>query len=284
MVPYSLDGTGAFLAAKWFLGEEKYNVNLLPTSKERFCSDYQTLIPLNPYKIYIVGGFIVDKCDEELDKDKVVLFKFDTETVSLEGVKTISLPCQTYTELILKTFKNKYKTELDYNKTMLLALIQDYVSYKLKYDKISIGLNYIFQNLNNLGENKLEKFCKKYRSGFENFTDDDKKVISYYHNKLFKTLQNEKYFGNIKEYKVVSCFATSCINEVAAALLRDHKCDIAILVNPETNIVTFRRSSTCTLNLGKLANKLCDGDGKEYAASGKITENFLTFTKTLQQK
>lgn len=286
-VPYSFDGVGAFLAAKWYLDQEKYNVKLLPTSKERFCNDYQSLLTHNPYKIYVIGGIIVDKCEEELDKDKVVIFKLDSETVNIKDVKIVSADYQNYTSLMIDIFKNKYKIDLDSKKTLLLSLIQDYISYKLKYDKISIGLNYIFQNLNNSVENKLEKFYKKYENGFENFTDEDKKVISLYHERLVKFLKGDRYVGvlpaNSKNYKIISCFATGCVNEVAAALLRENEGDIAILVNPETNIVTFRRSSNCTVNLKKLAQKLCEGDGKEYAASGKITDNFLMFTKTLQK-
>jgi hypothetical protein len=287
MVPYSLDGVGAFLAAKWYLSEEKYNVKLLPTSKDRFCNDYQTLLPLNPFKIYIIGGFIVDKCDEKLDKDKVVIFKLDSEKVNIDEVKIVSSGYQNYTSMIQDAFRNKYKIDLEHSKHLLLSLIQDYVSYKLKYDKLSISLNYIFQNLNNLGENKLEKFCKKYEQGFENFSEDDKKVISYYHEKLYKFLKGDRYTCSLsiasKNYKIVSCFATTCINEVAAALLRENKGDIAILVNPETNIVTFRKSDGCAVDLKKLAQKLCNGDGKDYAASGKITDAFLTFTKTLEK-
>lgn len=287
LVPYSFDGVGAFLAAKWYLGQEKFNVKVLPTSKDRFCSDYETLLPLNPSKIYIVGGFIIEKCEEPLDSEKVVIFKLDKENISADKVKVVSSDYECYTSLMLNVFKNKYKIDLDRSKTLLLALIQDYVTYKLKYDKISIGLNYIFQNLNNLGENKLEKFCKKYSEGFDSFTEDDKKVIGYYHEKLKKFLSGDRYSGVLptatKNYKIVSCFATNCINEVAAALLRENNGDIAIIVNPETNLVTFRRGNNCTVNLKKLSQKLCDGDGKEFAATGKITDNFLLFTQTLQK-
>jgi hypothetical protein len=287
LVPYSLDGVGAFLASRWYLNEEKYNVKILPTNKERFCSDYQSLLPLNPSRIYVIGGYIVDNCEEKLDNDKVVIFKLEKENVTLKDVKIVSADSDSYTSLMSKIFKDKYKINLNSNKTLLLTLIQDYVTYKLKYDKISIGLNYIFQNLNNIGENKLEKFCKKYENGFENFTEEDKKVISYYNEKLKKSLGGDRYQGTLptttKSYKIVSCFATSCINEVAAALIRENDSDIAIIVNPDTNLVTFRRKNDCTVNLKKLAQKLCDGDGKEYAASGKITENFLLFTQTLQK-
>jgi hypothetical protein len=287
LVPYSLDGVGAFLASKWYLNEEKFNVKILPTNKERFCSDYQSIIPLNPSRIYVIGGYIVDNCEEKLDNDKVVIFKLEKENVTLKDVKIVSADSDSYTSLMSKTFKDKYKTNLSSSKTLLLTLIQDYVTYKLKYDKISIGLNYIFQNLNNIGENKLEKFCKKYENGFENFTEEDKKVISYYNEKLKKSLGGDRYQGALptttKSYKIVSCFATSCINEVASALIRENDSDIAIIVNPDTNLVTFRRKNDCTVNLKKLAQKLCDGDGKEYAASGKLTENFLLFTQTLQK-
>jgi len=287
LVPYSLDGVGAFLASKWYLSEEKYNVRILPTSKERFCNDYQSLLPLNPSRIYVIGGYIVDNCEEQLDNEKVVIFKLDREAISLKDVKIVSDDFDNYTSLMLNVFRNKYKTDLNKHKTLLLTLIQDYVSYKLKYDKISIGLNYIYQNLNNIGENKLEKFCKKYENGFENFSEDDKKVIYYYNEKLNKFLKGDRYQGTLptttKSYKIVSCFASSCINEVAATLLRENNGDIAIVVNQDTNLVTFRRSGNCNVNLKKLAEKLCDGDGKEFAASGKITETFLIFTKTLQK-
>ena len=288
LVPFSLDGAGAFLSLKWFLEPKNLNIKLIPISKENFATELNALCLTEFKKIYVVGGFFFENA-EELNgiKKSITLFKLDNEKVDVPDIKIVSLNSKNYTELVYNALKTKLGTELDEPKRNLLTFIQDYVTYNLKYGQISIGINYLFNNLNNYQDNRLEKFCKKYEKGFLGFGEGDKKIIDYYNQKLEKTLQGDKYAGTLtiigSPVKVVSTFGEKCVNEVASSILNSTSSDIACVVNPSTQIVTFRKDLKCKVDLKKLAKYLCDGDGNDYAASGKITEKFLEFTKVLQK-
>lgn len=288
LVPFNLDGAGAFLSLKWFLEPKELNVKLIPVSKENFATELNALCLTEFKKIYVVGGIFFENL-EDLNgiKKSITLFKLDNEKVEVPEIKIVSLNAKNYTELVYTALKTKLNTDLNEPKRNLLTFIQDYVTYNLKYGQISIGINYIFNNFNNYQENRLEKFCKKYENGFFNFNEGDKKVISYYNQKLEKMLQGDKYGGTLTimgmPVKVISAFGEKCINEIASSILTSTSSDIACIVNPHTQVVTFRKDLKCKVDLKKLAKFLCDGDGREYAASGKITDKFLEFTKALQK-
>lgn len=288
LVPFSLDGAGAFLTLKWFLEPKDVNAKLIPINKENFATELNALSLTEFKKIYVVGGMFFENLEGVNGiKKSITLFKLESEKVDTPEVKVISLDSKNYTELVYNALKTKTNTDLDEQKRNLLTFIQDYVTYNLKYSQISIGINYIFNNFNNYQSNRLEKFCKKYENGFNGFDENDKKVIAHYNQKLEKTLQGDKYVGTItimgEKVKIVSTFGEKCINEVASTILTSTGSDIACIVNPNTQTVTFRKNLKCKTDLKKLAKYLCDGDGKDYAAFGKITEKFLEFTKVLQK-
>jgi len=112
-------------------------------------------------------------------------------------------------------------------------------------------------------------------------------VINSYKQKIEKVSSEPAYVGTIpiggEKVKVASTIGRESINDIAAELLVNHSCDIAIIVNPDTNDVHFRKRSSCKINLSNLANKLCEGSGNTNVATGKITDTFLNFTKLLQK-
>lgn len=288
LVPFSLDGAGAFLSLKWFLEPKNLNVKLIPVNKENFATELNALGLTEFKKIYVVGGTFFNNLEDVNGiKKSITLFKLDNEKVETPEIKIVSLNSKNYTELVYSALKTKIGTDLEEPKRNLLTFIQDYTTYALKYGQISIGINYIFNNFNNYQSNRLEKFCKKYENGFNGFNDEDKKVISYYNQKLEKTLQGDKYAGNVtimgEPVKLVSTFGEKCVNEIASSILNSTGSDIACIVNPDTQLVTFRKSPKCKIDLQKLAKYLCNGDGKDYAAFGKITDKFLEFTKVLHK-
>jgi hypothetical protein len=289
--PYSLDGAGSLLSIKWFMELLNHkNVNLVSVNTVSVKQDYKSFKESFEYqsakKIYIVGGYLAKEILEFIKGDeKVTVFALKEEnTNDIQDVKVVDGDFPSYTALICNKFKDKKDLKLNDKQNLLISLIEDYISYELKYDKISLGLNTIFYNFQG---NKVENFCKKYEKGFDTFSEDDKKIISFYRLKLEKILEAKKYEGDFsvggKERKLIAIFSDTCINEVAAALLKKYNADIAVIVNPQTQRVSFRRGKNVDVDLKSLCRKLCEGDGKKYAATGKITEKFLTLTKLLKE-
>lgn len=118
--------------------------------------------------------------------------------------------------------------------------------------------------------------------------DKTKQIINFYNQKIEKVSNGPVYIGEVsisgEKVKVASTFAQGDVNDLAAELIANEDCQIAILVNTETNEVNFRKRNNCKINLDNLAKKLCNGHGSSKAARGEITENFLNFTKILSKK
>ncbi len=61
------------------------------------------------------------------------------------------------------------------------------------------------------------------------------------------------------------------------------KCDVVIVVNQDTKFVSFRKPQDSQANIARMAEKLCDGGGSDYAAGGHITKDFVEFTQDLKK-
>ena len=161
----------------------------------------------------------------------------------------------------------------------LFDIIDDYDNYTLKYSN-TLKLNTVFKSYNNP---RVEKFIKEFYNGIREFNILELNAIKLAFNKLKDEIADLVfYFGDIKGYKVVSCFASGhCLNEIAHYALKKTQSDIAIVTILSSKSVSFRKKRDCPVELNKLAKLLCDGGGHAYAAGGKITETFLKYTKTL---
>jgi hypothetical protein len=128
---------------------------------------------------------------------------------------------------------------------------------------------------------------KAFRNGERNFNAQDLNDIKIYLLKYKEQLQDTKFFcGKIIEFNVVSCFAETMKEELLEHMLKKFQCSIAIVVSLEDKSVYLKScKEKCTVNLCKLAIKLCDSDCSEADVDiikGKITEKFLKFTTTLK--
>ena len=160
-----------------------------------------------------------------------------------------------------------------------VKIIDDYDFYTLKY-KQTLELNAIYSSYT---KPRFQTFIKDFKNGIRPFTIQEQNAIKLYFNKLKDIVQGDCYRGMIKEYFVISCFADYAVNEVAHFMLKKYNADIIFIVNVNSKAVYIRRSKNCNAKLDVLSKLLCDGGGHEYAAGGKITENFLKFTKTLNK-
>lgn len=284
LAPYTLDGAGACAPVRWFFEEKGLPVKCIPVTKTTIVEEINK-ISNDAKKIYIIGGYLLQGKEIPFNEN-ITVFTLETDFTET-GLKTIRENDKTYTNFLYNSFKDKMHSEFSKEKKLLLELIKDYLSYELKFDKLSIGINTIFSSTP--GREKIEIFLNKFREGFKGFSEEDKEVINHHTHIKKNILEGEKFVGVVnmggRDIKIISVFGENCmlgcVNEVAHEILNKYNKDIAIVVNPSLNFVSFRKNNQCSVNLKHLANKLCDGDGKEYASSGKITEKFLSFTKLL---
>ena len=139
-------------------------------------------------------------------------------------------------------------------------------------------LNAIYYGYN---KPKAEKFIESFKDGLRDFTAHERGAIKLHFKAFVEQLESPKFAGMIKDYKVVSTFVTKQVNEVANYMLDKYSADVAIMVNLDLKVVSFRKQKGCQLNLGKLAEKLCEGGGAHNLAGGKLTDTFANWTKTL---
>ena len=162
-------------------------------------------------------------------------------------------------------------------------MVDDYDSYKLKVPG-SHELNLLFWNYQG---DKLIKFVKDFRDGYTGYTTDQQSIIEFYKTKIRNTVNSLEYYtadvpiGGAPR-KIIATFATTCINDVADYIIKQHKADIGIVVNPKSQKVSFRKNKKCNVDLSVVANTIADGGGHEYAAGGVLGDKFETFSKVLK--
>lgn len=280
-----LDGAGSAFALKCLYGD-KANIMIREVNDHEFTGVFKGWQEQNYYNtdlIFITDLFVPDDLLPYVDRGKVVVIDHHKSHVDVKSrykvAKNIIEECSSCTNLILEKFKSGLKDKITPEQYALFRIIDDYDSYQLKFGE-TLKLNAVYHSFN---KPKVSKFIDAFKDGLREFNTFEQNAIKLYFNRYKEQIDNAEFFtGDIKGFKVVSCCASAAINEVAHHALKQYNADIAIIVMPKTQSVSFRKNkSSCTIHLNKLAELLCNGGGHEYAAGGKITENFLNFTKTL---
>ena len=287
-VDADLDGAISYLTLCWFLG---FEVPVTVTTERQLEKEIDSFLKNNypdRYKrVYILD---LDVCS--------IANKVDRSNFSIVDHHQGSLNCKynfvnakikaedsgSTCKLLYKILKDAYKKDIEDEKKVLISIGHDYDSYTLKNKEVSIGMNMLYWNYQG---DRLSKFVEKYRNGFNSFTSDDLKIISFYRNKIAKFVNSNKvYIGEVplgdKKVKVCSIMADFCINEIAQEILSLTNSEIAIVVNMRSGSVSFRRSNQSNINVAKLAEKIAEGGGHPSAAGGTLTKTFLEFTKLLK--
>lgn len=229
-------------------------------------------------KIFVVGFPLSQELINKLDDEQIIFVHDFPESFKSYDSKIIQENTTSCSKLLYKTFKEKF--EFPKNIKRLISIIDDYNSQKLKFRE-SFCLNAIFRKTFN---GRFKKLVKKYWYGFVGFSDRELNLIKEFVSDLKRELKNlELYTGQYEQYSVISTFSKFPVNELAVELLKRHDKDVVIVVNPDTNFVSFRKNKNSDLDLKKMAEFLCEGGGNEYAAGGKITKNFLKFTEELEK-
>ena len=187
---------------------------------------------------------------------------------------------------LYRHLKEKYSDrKISTEQRKFVALVDDYVSYRLLERVQSIGMNMLYWNFQG---DKTLKLKERFDNGFSDFSEQEIKIIDFYKSKIKKIIDAaDFYVGDVKIQgvfrKIIATFADTCINEVAAELT-EMGYEIAIIVNNDTQKVSFRKNHYSNVDLSKIAQSLTDGGGYKNTAGGIITEKFMSFTKLLEKK
>ena len=284
-----LDGAISYLTLCWYLGRD---LPVTVTTENQLVEDYKKFREnknLQTYKRVYIFDLDICKLAPELDKPNFSIVDHHIGSIECgynftharHKIEDSGSTCK----LLYEVLKNHYKRDLTKEQKILISIGHDYDSYTLKQREISIGLNIIFWNLQG---NRLEKFIEKFKNGFTGFSEEDKKIISFYNKKIDNFLNDTNVFVGVvpiggRNIRICSVMADFCINEIAQAIINKTDSEVGIVVNPKTQSISFRRRNNSNFNVANLAKKIADGGGHPAAAGGKITNTFLEFTKLLKQ-
>lgn len=287
---FDLDGSTSLLQLHWLLNAKPGQLKFKSTTVSNFRREY--LVWLNDHKptdfdkIYILDLDVSNNADLVDKKNFVIidhhLSHVKNSTVYKEATTNI-VETTSCAKLLYKTFKPASFTS---EQKLLIALADDYDCYALKMPE-SYEINCLLTNMQKAtGTQKAEKFITRFYNGFSGFTLQEKNIIKDHIARRDSTIKELQIFtGKVsiggKERTIYGTTGDRFINEICDFLIKNYNPDIVFFVNTNMSRVSFRKSKTCEVDLSKLAAKLCEGGGHEYAAGGKITDTFMNFTKLL---
>lgn len=275
-----LDGVVSYLVLCWLYGQK---LNVVSTTPAKLEQDYDKLAASATWdKIYFLD-LDVSKIGEKIDRVGTVVL--DHHKTNIYPFKTAIVRIYNETscaKLIYDTFFKDTGKALTSAQKTLIALADDWDS-NTKSTPLSEGLNIVYHSMSN----KFNSFVEDYYEGFSLFDKFKENTIT-----LYKKHRNEyinslsPYFGQIafedhKDVKVGAVFCDKFVQECCDWLLQ--RCDVAIAVILNQERIAVRRSSSCTVDVSKFVQRIAGGGGHEAAAGGKLTEEFMEFTKMLSQ-
>ena len=279
-----LDGAGSLLALIWAFPEDKITYTTINNNTAANFTDFinkdwgKTLS--NYDSVFITDLSLSEKHIPVIDKDNVIFIDHHKSSLNLKFDKAKSF-IKLYSSCAMYIY-NIFKNIIDINKKQkeLLVYIDDYDSYTLNF-KTSKDLNILYWDYYSTS---ISTFLTDYSEGFVPFTDLQKNIISFNKQKLQKLTTTLNFYKTTteiqsKKCKIVSTFADKYINDIAVYMIEKHNADIAIVVSLEQSRVSFRKRKGLEVDVSALSQKLCDGGGHESASGGKITDNFLIFSK-----
>lgn len=284
-VDADLDGAGSSLALSWVFGRQ---LPVKVTTTKKFRNDFSSWYIQNQhtYKTIFICDIDVSQFIDIVDKPNIVIIDHHDSHIlnkhRYRYARALVKPYTSCTKLIIDTYKNRLN--LFKEQQLLVNLIDDYDSYTLSLP-YSVDLNRLFWGFTG---DRVGKLSSSFYNGFAGFTATHKNIINQYNKKLQHTLSElEVHIGEIpiagSKRKIVSTIADFAINDIAKSIIDMYDADIGIVVNIQSNSVSFRRSNKCKLSMADLAQKVAGGGGHAGAAGGAITETFMNFTKALHR-
>lgn len=185
---------------------------------------------------------------------------------------------------LMRTLFKDNSPELSQEQKMLIALADDFDSYKLQIPE-SYDLNILFWSEY---RNKFSNFIKDYYQGFKKFTPQQIKTIEYIKKEASKEAESiPLFYGDLeingRSKKVFAALVSKTVPQVMDLLMAKYKPDIFFFINTKSEKVSIRQTpSEHNVDLGSFASKICEGGGHANAAGGKITPLFMQMTKKLK--
>ena len=247
-----------------------------------FSSRWSTLDHFD--KIFVCDLCLTEEQAEAINRDNVVVIDHHSPHVPFVSKYTKAKALVTEYSSCTKLIADKFKSKLNLDERLetLIDLIDQYDSWSFDFpnELEPAKLNAIYYTYN---KPKWEKFIESFKDGLREYNIHEKNSIKLFFKKFAEQLSNPKFTGEIKGYKIISTFVTSHIAEVGHYLVNKYDADIAIMVNLEKQLVSFRKKTDGKADLSVLATNLCDGGGSHKLAGGKLTEKFMNFTQTFKQ-
>jgi oligoribonuclease NrnB/cAMP/cGMP phosphodiesterase (DHH superfamily) len=247
----------------------KFEEQYIPWAKEN-AEDYD--------KIFIVGMVLDQNLIKKIDDHRVVFVSDRPDDFKVWDSTKIQEECSSTTKLLYKKFKEKVEFTKDLKK--LFLYVDDYNSYDLKHEETKY-LNALYRKS---GGNRFINFVNRFWNGFDGFTTTEVKLADSFFKELDDEFVDMKVFsGEWEGFKVVSTISKFSVNELAHLIMENFTGDAVIVMNPDTQFVSFRKYKGSKVDIAKMAANLCDGGGGEWASGGKITKEFLKFSETLNE-
>lgn len=284
-----LDGVVSAMVVKWFHPDADVEcASLATTGMRENIAKWLVHNRISDYdRVFFVDLDLTD-CQDLVDEHNVTIIDHHHthyENMDYQFADNFVIEYSSAALLAYRTFREQYDIELDVDQQKMVLFADDYDSYRREVEESSI-LNAVFWST----QKNFATFLEVYEDGFIPFSDQQLAMWRIYKEEREKVLKNLQYFENkaLKlgkhECHVVSTFATKFINDVADYIFVNYDVDIAIVVNPNSNHVSFRRNEGCLANCGELAALIADGGGHAFAAGGHITDRFLEFSKLLKHR
>lgn len=282
-----LDGAMSYLLFLWF-NNDKYIPYIscrVTDFNKTFCN--WTKAANNPPRydnIYILDLDISQDSAKLVDKDNVTIIDHHSTHVTNQSkykiAKTFITEKSSCAKHIYNLLHKQSTVKLTDAQKYLLLLVDDYDSYNLQL-KESHSLNLLFWNYQG---DRVTKFIRDFKTGFTGFSDKQQTAIEFYKRSISQLLADLSAFRadipiNNKQYKFVSAFASTHINDVAHHIINEYDADVGIVINLKSKKVSFRKNKNVDIDVSAIAGKLVQGGGHKYAAGGSLTDKFLTFSK-----
>ena len=281
-----LDGACSNLLLKWLFKGVKLTTKV--TTAKKFNNEFPAWYDLNKSefdKIFICDLDCSGSMDS-VDHTGIVIIDHHESHFDLrdkyEYAKVIVCDMTSTAMIIYNEWRDDLK--LTREQQLLVRIVDDYDSYTLQYGEITTNLNKMFWQYTG---DRCQKFADDFAEGFAGFTRLQQNSINLYDKRIKDTLRTMEVaaadvpIGSHTQF-VVAGVSDFGINDIAVHLLKEYDADIAIIVNPKSGTVSFRRATDCVTPLHTLAATLAEGGGHAAAAGGKITDTFLEFTKILK--
>lgn len=282
-----LDGVVSYLTFAWFHPDDEISCNI--TTVTNFRSEYTKFLAKwdpNVFDKIFILDLDVGEHKDLIDTPKHFIIDHHKTHVDTGPYKNATAVVKEYPsacKLSYKVFEKITSIELSNSRKKLILLGNDYDSYTLELPD-SKNLNILYWNT----QNRFNVFIEDFYDGFKGFSVKQQNIIKQHLIKFEQIKRDLEIYGITKDIqgqscKILSAFATEAINDVADFLLQEKGADIAIVVNMNTNRVSFRRNVKIqNISLIEFGQEVCgDGGGHAYAAGGSISEKFINFSKTL---